>query len=276
MPARFGPGAVRKDGSIGMIPVGSKEGSEHEESSAMDGVLKVGLGTPRFRPVPGDRPLLTLAVAFEIGRPTCRTTWRAPKGSRKAHRVSPLGTGKEMQKLREGTGHTTGCRWGGFSAFTSHQEHVTTAVQPAGSDIDPRGSLQKRMERDRRASRDHKAPSPSLRKKTHSETWDRHTHRSGSGNERASTFAARQTGVGLSPSIGDREYQGCEKPGGFAQTHHQHEGNHPTWADGRTHRKVGRQRHRSSRPVEAVAALHLRRDRAVDTAGEGGQVSRCW
>lgn len=38
--------------------------------------------------------------------------------------MSLLGTGKEMQKLKYGIGHQASCGWGGFPAFTSHQEHV--------------------------------------------------------------------------------------------------------------------------------------------------------
>lgn len=66
----------------------------------MDGMLEVGLNAPRFRPAFKDRPLPALAVALMTGRHTRRTAWVAPKGSDEEQRVSRVGSGEEMQKLR--------------------------------------------------------------------------------------------------------------------------------------------------------------------------------
>lgn len=136
----------------------------------MDGVLEVGV-IARACPAFTDRPLLTLAVASKIGRHTRRTTRVAPKGSEREQRVSPLGTGEEVQKLRRGTGSLEpGCRWGGFPAFTSHQEHVLARCSLNTVQIPDLGGASKKGQRD-------KTLSPSLLKKTHSGPWDRSVHR---------------------------------------------------------------------------------------------------
>lgn len=140
-----------------------------EESSATDGVLEVGVNA-WVRPVFIDRPLLTLAVASKTGRHTRRTTRVAPEGSEREHRVSPLGTGKEVQKLRRETGSLEpGCRWGGFPAFTSHQEHALARCSLNTVRIPDLGGASKKGQRD-------KTLSPSLLKKTCSGPWDRSAH----------------------------------------------------------------------------------------------------
>lgn len=139
------------------------------ESSATDGVLDVGVNT-WVRPVLIDRPLLTLAVASKTGRHTRRTARVVPKGSEREHRVSPLGTGKEVQKLRRGTGSLApGCRWGGFPAFTPHQEHALARCSLNTVRIPDLGGASKKGQRD-------KTLSPSLLGKTHSGPWDRSAH----------------------------------------------------------------------------------------------------
>lgn len=168
MPARFGPGAVREDGPIGMTPQRGEEGI-FWKSSAMDGVLKVGVNAPRFRPAFTGRPLPALAVALKTGRHTRRTTWVAPKGSDEEQRVSLLGTSKEMQKLRRGTDRKVGCRWGGFPAFTSHQEHVVRRCSLNTVQIPDLGGVSKKGRCD-------KTLSPSLLRKSCSGPWDRHAH----------------------------------------------------------------------------------------------------
>lgn len=70
----------------------------------------------------------------------------APKGPDERHRVSQLGTGKEMQKLR---GRTDLAAGGGAFRLSPHikSAQISDAARTLRMDTEPRGSLQKRATR---------------------------------------------------------------------------------------------------------------------------------
>lgn len=71
----------------------------------------------------------------------------APKGPDERHRVSQLGTGKEMQKLR---GRTINLAAGGGAFRLSphiKSAQMSDAARTLRTDTEPRGSLQKRATR---------------------------------------------------------------------------------------------------------------------------------
>lgn len=71
----------------------------------------------------------------------------APKGPDERHRVSQLGTGKEMQKLRGRTIHLAA--GGGAFRLSPHikSAQISDAAHTLRMDTEPRGSLQKRAAR---------------------------------------------------------------------------------------------------------------------------------
>lgn len=196
------------------------------------------MGASRFRPASIDQPLPALAVALKTGRHLRRTAWVAPKGSDGAHRVSPLGAGKEVQKLRRGTGSIPDPAAGG-GAFRLSPHIKSTRLRGAARTLfgyRTSGELPKKGNAIKRCH-------PPCDRKTHSRLRDRSTHRP----LETQILSWPAAGVGLSLSLGDWGPQGCEKPECFAESHVRK----LAW---RRHRKVERQRHRSSRPE----ASHLR------------------
>lgn len=189
--------------------------------------------------------------------------------------MSLLGTGKEMQKLKYGIGPRASCGWGGFPAFTSHQEHVLRRRSLSFRNHASGESPKKDGVRPGHLLRAQSTITLPAREVTlgnmgssHASMGhqDRRASRSDEGHRCRLSTVIRWVG-----SLGTAQILG-----GFARITSPARGTRRTLEDGQVHRRVRRQRHRSSRyEVQVLLPESWWEENRRPGAGEGGQVSCC-
>lgn len=189
--------------------------------------------------------------------------------------MSLLGTGKEMQKLKYGIGPRASCGWGGFPAFTSHQEHVSrrrslSFRNHASGESPKKDGVSSRHMLGAQSTITLPAREVTLGNMGSSHAsmgqQDRRAPCSDEGHRCRLSTVIRWVG---SPGT-------AQILGGFARITSPARGARRTLEDGQVHRRVRRQRHRSSRhEVQAVPPGSWWKKDTGPSAGEGGQVSCC-